>query len=550
MTRLLSILPAVALCLAGGCSNHETIARCGDFEITVDDLRFEVEHLGPSYDFDGSPESRMRLVENLTARYIIAEEAAALGFEEGADEARMAAEKLAVADAYGEWKVKKGARVPRISSLKWRPKLDRSLHLKDIRFSDRRTAEDAAAAIMAGAGYEDLGAAYAGIEGVVFTDHGYKTWRDMDKFLTKYVFPLEIGQFSTIVNMSEGYHLFYLEDASEAGIEERVIFLRAKRFEGAIKEERLERRTQRELVARYDFELSAAGVNAALEAFSLTASGERPSQELLDTTVATYSGGSVTVMDLFNLYFSMSDMSRFYVGDGYGIIMGALDAAQPDLYALAGYDMNLDRMYEVRWNAERARKDYLIPQMEDHLRSQIDITDAEISQYYEERQEDLVTSKSYRASRILLEDEAAVAEVLAELEAGRDFGALAREYSQDSYTGPKGGDMGMVPYGVIAVYDSVIDCLEPGDISPPFTTTSGVELLMLGEVVGGEQLAFDEAVPYIEMYIRNTRANVMLNDLVGEKRRELGYFVDEDLLTQVWLPEPVTSGITEGLPED
>jgi hypothetical protein len=52
------------------------------------------------------------------------------------------------------------------------------------------------------------------------------------------------------------------------------------------------------------------------------------------------------------------------------------------------------------------------------------------------------------------------------------------------------------------------------------------------------------------MYIRNTRANVMLNDLVREKRRELGYFVDEDLLTQVWLPEPVTSGITEGLPED
>lgn len=549
MTRLLSILSAVLFCFACGCANTDTVARCGDFVITVDDLRIEVGHLGPSYDFDGSPESRMRLVDDLTARYILAEEAAALGFEEGAEEAGVAAERIAVVDAYTEWKVEKSARVPRVSSLKWRSKLDRILHLRDITFRSRGRADDAVVAIMGGATYEDLEAVYADDDGVIFGDHGYKTWRDLDRSVTKYVFPLEIGQFSSIVSMSDGYHLFYLVDASEGGVDERVLFLRARRFEGAIKQERLERRRQRELIGRYDFEPNPAGVDAALEAFSLTASGDRPSGELMDTAVATFSGGRVTVADVFNLYFSTPASSRFYAGDAYGIVSGALDAALFDLLVLAGYEMNLDRMYEVRWAAEKARKEYLIPQMEDHFRSQIDITDAEIAEYYEERKEDLVTSRSYRASRILLEDEAAAAEVLEKLEAGRDFGALAGEYSQDSYTAGKGGDMGLIPYGIIAVYDSVIDGLRPGQISPPFTTESGVELLMLHETIGGEQLTFEEAVPYIEMFIRNTRANEMLNDLVRRKKQEWGYFVDEDLLTQLWLPERRRKGATEDVPE-
>jgi hypothetical protein len=352
------------------------------------------------------------------------------------------------------------------------------------------------------------------------------------------------------VSLSDGYHIFYLVDASEGGVEERVLFLRAKRFDRMIKEETLERRIRRELVGRYDFEPSPAGVSAALEAFSLAFSGNRPSGELLDTTVAAYSGGRVTVADLLNFYFMTPLASRFYPGDAYGIITAALDAALVDLRALAGYDMNLDRLYEVRWAADKAGKEYLIPQMEDHFRSQIDITDAEIAQYYEERKEDLVTSKAYRACRILLEDETEAAEVLAELEAGGDFGVLAREYSQDSYTAAKGGDLGMIAHGVIAVYDSIIDGLQPGDISAPFTTTSGIELLMLKEVSGGKQLTFEEAIPFIETFIRNSSANAMLSDFVRQRKEERGFFVDEDLLVNIWLPEPGTRGRTDDLPED
>ena len=80
MFRLFLLLSAVALCALCSCSNGDAVATCGDFEITVDNLRFEVGKLGPTYKFDDSFEARVNLVENLTARYVLAEEAAAMGF--------------------------------------------------------------------------------------------------------------------------------------------------------------------------------------------------------------------------------------------------------------------------------------------------------------------------------------------------------------------------------------------------------------------------------------------------------------------------------------
>ena len=542
MARLLSILTVAALCALCGCSSDDVVCKCGDFELTVDDLRFEVHSIGPSYDFDGSAESRMKLVEHLTARYVVAEEAVALGLAEGAEDARLNAERMKVAEVYKDWKLDRSIRIPRISTLRWRPKVDRMFYLKDITFRARGLAEDALVLIMAGADYADLEEAYADHDAIVFLDVGWKKWPEMDDSAIKYVVPLEIGEFSDVVNLQDGYHIFYLADASPGETGEKLLFLRARKFEKMAKEETLRRRNQRGLVARYGFEPDPEGVNAAMEAVSTAFSGERPPAELLGKAVATYSGGRVTVADLFTYYYSAPEGSKVYLGDAYGIIRGALDAALHDLHVRAGYDMKLDRMYEVRWAADKAREDYLVPQVEDHFRSGIDITDAEIEQYYEDRRSDLRSARRYRASRILLENEDEVTQVTRGLEAGRDFGALAAEYSHDEYTGARGGDLGTLSYGVIAVYDSIIDGMQVGEVSPPFRTGSGIELLMLQERSGGEQLTFEEAIPYIEMFIRNQRANDMLADLVRQRKEDYGFYVNEDLLADLWLPEPGRGG--------
>jgi parvulin-like peptidyl-prolyl isomerase len=441
-------------------------------------------------------------------------------------------------EAYAAWRIENAVRVPRISSLKWRDKLDRSLYLEDAAFRIRATAEEAVRQVLEGATYSDLRRTYEADETVAFTDLGWKVWKEIDRSLAKHVFPLEVGQFSSIVSLPDGYHIVHLADDKVLDIQTEVLFLRAKKFDRMVKEERITRSAERRLVARYDFKPDSAGVRAAMQSFAMAFNNERPGEELLAMPVATFKGGEVLVADLFTFYFNSPPDSRFYFGDGYSVVKGAWELALPDIYTQAGYDMRLDELQDVKWVVAKERRDYLIPQMEDSFRSSIDITDADIEAYYEERREDLVTGSTYRARRILLETQAEVEQVAAGLRAGQDFADLARRYSHDEYTASKGGDMGAISRGMVAVYDSVLADLEPGDITRPFPTNSGIEILMLEEKGGGRQLTFEEAVPLIEMYIRNQTANDMLKDLVELRKEEWGYWVNEDLLARVWLPEP------------
>ncbi|MGD9401916.1 MAG: hypothetical protein PVF95_06585, partial [bacterium] len=155
MVRLSLVLLVAAVCALCGCSDKDVVVKCGDFELTVDDLRFEVTQLGPSYRFDDSYDARLKLVENICARYILAEEAGILDMGEEAEQARIDAERTAVGESYNMWKIENAVRVPRISSLKWREKLDRSLHIMDITFRSMGLAEEAMQDMMSGATYED-----------------------------------------------------------------------------------------------------------------------------------------------------------------------------------------------------------------------------------------------------------------------------------------------------------------------------------------------------------------------------------------------------------
>lgn len=538
MFRLFLILSALALCAFYGCSDQDIIASCGEFEITVDDLRYEVRRLGPSYKFDDSFESRLKVVDNLVARYVLSEEAAAMGFADEAEAEGIEAERTAIMEAYAAWRIEKNVRVPRISSLKWRDKLDRSLYIKDITFRMRGTALDAVQEVLGGATYEMLQEKYADDEAVLFNDIGWKVWKDIDRSLSMHVFPLEVGQISEIVSMPDGYHVFFLADDKRINIQTEVLFMRARKFDRMMKEERVKRSSERHLAARYNFKPDTSGVSAAIASFAMAFANQRPGEELLSKPVATYRGGQVLVADLFTYYFNSPPDSRFYIGDGYSVVRGAWDLAVIDLYIEAGYDMRFDQLREVKWAAVKARRDHLVPQMEDEFRSSIDITEADIEQYFVDRRDDLVTSTTYSARRILLENQSEVDRVTAELRAGADFAGLAEKYSHDEYTAARGGDMGPISRGIVAVYDSMLAGLEPGDITQPFETSSGIEILKLEARAGGRHLSFEEAVPLIEMYIRNQTANDLLQDLVDQRKEEWGYWVNEDLLAEVWLPEP------------
>lgn len=132
-----------------------------------------------------------------------------------------------------------------------------------------------------------------------------------------------------------------------------------------------------------------------------------------------------------------------------------------------------------------------------------------VNDFREQRQ---VVVKEYHARHIMIEvDELMtprlamdrIMEIKNRLDAGEDFAALAKEYSDDETSANLGGDMGWFPpeaYGD-RVYQTLI-AMEPGQRSEPFQTMGGwhvIELLDTREMDRTEEAIRNEAREKIQM---------------------------------------------------
>jgi parvulin-like peptidyl-prolyl isomerase len=399
-------------------------------------------------------------------------------------------------------------------------------------------AEEALRDMRAGMSFETMASGVEGRQDIMVRDLGWKYWKDIDRGVAYDVYRLHVGDTSDIVQVKTGYSIFYLVEDKPWGESPELIRLRSKRFVRAIKEAELADAERSELADLYDVEYIESGVGAALQAFSIAFGGHRPPDSLLARDLVSYRGGGLNVAYLLTYYLSLPAESQPYVRDAHGIEGFALDTILPELEAAAGRAMGLDRLPAVIWSAKKAREEFLMPKMEEFFGGQITVGPDEALAHYNEHRSEMVMPRTYRASRILVDSQENAQAVIKELRSGRDFTEVARERSLDGYTSAKGGDMGFLESGIIAPYDSALADLKPGDVTRPFPTANGVEILRLEEISESRAVSFEEARTAIDGMLVGIKANELLATWVSGKKQEVGYKVNEDLLKRIALPEP------------
>jgi peptidyl-prolyl cis-trans isomerase D len=157
----------------------------------------------------------------------------------------------------------------------------------------------------------------------------------------------------------------------------------------------------------------------------------------------------------------------------------------------------------------------------DQVAAQSTVSDADLHAAYEKNKGTYVVPERRHARHILIaatKDDAAdkkqADEVYEQAKSGKDFAALAKQYSKDPGSAQNGGDLGwadkttFVPQFTDALYS-----MKVGDIHPPVKTQFGYHIIRLDEVQAGKTKTFEEARPELEAEVKKNAATDRFGDI-------------------------------------
>ncbi|MGC9334937.1 MAG: peptidylprolyl isomerase, partial [Anaerolineae bacterium] len=130
-------------------------------------------------------------------------------------------------------------------------------------------------------------------------------------------------------------------------------------------------------------------------------------------------------------------------------------------------------------------------------------------------------AEQVHARLIMVDSEEKARELLAQLEGGADFVALAREHSLDVATRDNGGDVGWFPRDLVAPeLETAVFALQPGQVSDVVYLGEGYHIIQLIEREAArpisEEMQIDVKRARFEQWLAALRDSAQIERFVGE----------------------------------
>jgi peptidyl-prolyl cis-trans isomerase D len=173
------------------------------------------------------------------------------------------------------------------------------------------------------------------------------------------------------------------------------------------------------------------------------------------------------------------------------------------------------------------------------LAAQQTLSDQDLRAAYEKQRSRLEVAEKRHARHILItgkDDAAALAQaqqVLEQANAGKDFGALASQYSQDPGSAKNGGDLGWADRNsFVKPFADALFSMKVGEIRGPVKTQFGYHIIRLDEIQAGKTKTFEEARPELEAQLRRDRATDRFGEIQEQLQGKLAEGADLTALAQ------------------
>jgi peptidyl-prolyl cis-trans isomerase D len=167
----------------------------------------------------------------------------------------------------------------------------------------------------------------------------------------------------------------------------------------------------------------------------------------------------------------------------------------------------------------------------DQLAAQVSVTDADLHAAYDKNKDRYNEPEKRHGRHILIpvgKDDAAARkqaeDVLAQAKAGKDFAALAKQYSQDPGSADKGGDLGWADHNqFVGPFADALFSMKVGDIQGPVKTQFGYHIIRLDEIQPGKTKPFENVRPELEAELKRNAAT----DRFGEIQEQIQARLDQ-----------------------
>jgi foldase protein PrsA len=163
------------------------------------------------------------------------------------------------------------------------------------------------------------------------------------------------------------------------------------------------------------------------------------------------------------------------------VTQAEIDAKETDIkskYPPGQFDMILKQQGLTDADVQNILRQQII--IEKAVAPQVHVTDADVAAYFAKNHTLLDKPAQVRARHILVADEPTAEMIYKKLKAGGDFIALARQYSTDTSTKDKGGELGYFGRGqMVPAFQDAAFALPVGAISQPVKSPFGWHIIQV-----------------------------------------------------------------------
>lgn len=186
---------------------------------------------------------------------------------------------------------------------------------------------------------------------------------------------------------------------------------------------------------------------------------------------------------------------------------------------------------------ERVSIDYIELSV-DRLMPEIPVREADLKAFYEQNLNLFSQAAEVHARHIListLNSEPLAAkqkaeDILLKIKQGEDFAVLAKTESNDTMTGPKGGDLGWFGRGamVLPLEEAIFNLKQKGEVAGPIQTDYGYHIVELLDRKEALQRSFEESKALVEEHYRRNKAESLFKTM-QEKGLQVAQQSENDL---------------------